>query len=369
MTAPKFGQDCVEIWLSDLKAGRINRRQFLTAAAAVGASPLLFSAGDALAAKPAQIVHSNFGGDAVTCTGDLYGKPFTAETGVNVVVDGSGPLEGTIQQMVEAGATTWDCCDSDCFSAIRLGHKGLLEPIDYSIVDRNKILAPYTYDYGVLGYWYSFALTYDTTKVPGVPTWVDFFDVEKMPGKRTMWKWMNGALEAALLADGVAPQDLFPLDVDRGLAKIDSIMDHIVFWSAGAESQQLFLDGEVVMGNIWQTRSSVLERDTDGRVTWSWDQAIAMPAGWVIPKNNPAGAEWGNRWIAFMQDPELQVEVMGCFGQGPANPAAVDLMTPEQRRLHVAAPENLEKQVVADTYYWAENYDDVLNAYLDAISA
>jgi putative spermidine/putrescine transport system substrate-binding protein len=369
MTAPKFGQDCVEIWLSDLKAGRINRRQFLTAAAAVGASPLLFSAGDALAAKPAQIVHSNFGGDAVTCTGDLYGKPFTAETGVKVVVDGSGPLEGTIQQMVEAGATTWDCCDSDCFSAIRLGHKGLLEPIDYSIVDKSKILAPYTYDYGVLGYWYSFALTYDTTKVPGVPTWVDFFDVEKVPGKRTMWKWMNGALEAALLADGVAPQDLFPLDVDRALAKIDSIMDHVVFWSAGAESQQLFLDGEVVMGNIWHTRSTILERDTNGRVTWSWDQAVAMPAGWVIPKNNPAGAEWGNRWIGFMQDPKLQVEVMGCFGQGPANPAAVDLMTPEQRRLHPAAPENFEKQVVAVTYYWAENYDDVLNAYLDAISA
>jgi hypothetical protein len=60
---------------------------------------------------------------------------------------------------------------------------------------------------------------------------------------------------------------------------------------------------------------------------------------------------------------------MGCFGQGPANPAATDMMTPEQRRLHPAAPENLEKQVVADTYYWAANYDDVLNAYLDAISA
>jgi putative spermidine/putrescine transport system substrate-binding protein len=365
--AQRFKEDCVDIWRSELKAGRINRRQFLTAAAAIGASPLLF-AGDALA-KPNQIVHSNFGGDAVRCTQDIYGAAFTEATGVNVVVDGSGPLEGTVQQMVEGGATTWDCCDSDCFSAIRLGHKNLLEPIDYSIVDRDKILAPYTYDYGVLGYWYSFALVYDTTKVQGEPTWVDFFDVDKIPGKRSLWKWMNGAPEAALLADGVKPEELFPLDMDRALAKIDSIKDHIVFWSAGAESQQLFLDSEVVMGSVWHTRATVLERDTNGRVTWTWNQAIAMPAGWIIPKNNPAGAEWGNRWIAFMQDPALQIEVMGCFGQGPANPAATDMMTPEQRRLHPAAPENLEKQVVADTYYWAANYDDVLNAYLDAISA
>jgi len=369
MTAQKFKEDCVDIWLSELKAGRINRRQFLTAAAAIGASPLLLSASDAFAAKPAQIVHSNFGGDAVHCTQDNYGAAFTKATGVKVVVDGSGPLEGTVQQMVEGGATTWDCCDSDCFSAIRLGHKGLLEPIDYKIVDKSKILAPYTYDYGVLGYWYSFALAYDTTKVPGEPTWVDFFDVDKIPGKRTLWKWMNGAPEAALLADGVAPDKLFPLDMDRALAKIDSIKDNVVFWSAGAESQQLFLDGEVVMGNIWHTRASVLERDTKGRVTWTWNQAIAMPAGWIIPKNNPAGAEWGNRWIAFLQDPQLQIDVMNCYGQGPANPAAVDMMSPEERRLHPAAPENLSKQVIADTYYWAANYDDVLNAYLDAISA
>jgi putative spermidine/putrescine transport system substrate-binding protein len=314
-------------------------------------------------------VHANWGGDGATCTANIYGKSFTEATGVPVVVDGSGPLEGTIKQMVETGSTIWDCCDSDIFSGLRLGRAKLLEPIDYSIVDKDKILAPYTYDYVVLGYWYSYALTYDTSKIDGVPTWVDFFDVEKYPGKRTLFKWMNGAPEAALLADGVPMDEVYPLDMDRAMEKILSIEDDVIYWSSGAESQTMFLDEEVVMGNIWQTRSSVIERDTGGRVTWSWDQAIAYPAGWVIPGNNPAGAEYANRWIAHLQDPELQVAVLDCYGQGPANPAALDLMTPEQRRLHPAAPENYEKQLIADQEFWAASYDDVLNQFLDNISA
>jgi len=365
MSAERFAQDCRELF----RAGRLGRRQMLAAGGALGALAVAGS-GRALAQdKPEQIVHSNWGGDGVRCTSDIYCAAFTKETAVKVVVDGSGPLEGTIQQMVESGATIWDCCDSDMFTAIRLGNKGLLEAIDYNIVDKAKILDPFAYEFGILGYWYSYTIAYDTTKIATPPTWADFFDVEKIPGKRALFKWMNGSVEAALLADGVAPDQLYPLDVDRALKKIASIADHVVYWNSGAESQQMLIDGEVVMGNIWQTRASVIERDTSGRIAWTWDQALAYPAGWVIPKNNPAGNEWANRWLAYIQDPALQIQVMDCYGQGPANPAATDMMTPEQRRLHPAAPENLAKQIVADTPYWAENYDNVLNAYLDAISA
>jgi putative spermidine/putrescine transport system substrate-binding protein len=365
--AKMFLEDCAQIAAEKFNKRQIDRRQFMRACAAIGMIPAL-KAGKAYAATPSQLVHANWGGDAVSCTA-IYGDAFEAATGIPVTVDGSGPFEGTIKQMVETNSTIWDCCDSDIFTGLRLGRANLLEPIDYSIVDKDKILAPFTYDYVILGYWYSYALTYDTSKVDGVPTWADFFDVDKIPGKRTMWKWMNGAPEAALLADGVPMDEIYPLDMDRALDKIASIEDHIIYWGSGAESQTMFLDEEVVMGNIWQTRASVIERDTGGRVTWSWDQAIAYPAGWVIPGHNPAGADNANRWLATMQDPEMQIAVMDCFGQGPANPAAVDLMTPAQRRIHPAAPENYEKQLIADSEYWANNYDDVLNTYLDNISA
>ena len=371
MSAKHFQQDCVEIALAELKAGRLSRRSFLGASALVGASPLLLSAGNALAAdKPEQVVHANWGGDAVTCTQNNYGAAFEKEYGVKVVVDGSGPLEGNIKAMVEAGNVTWDCCDADFFNILRLSAAGQLEAIDYSIVDKAGYVAPYTHDYGVLGYWYSYVMAWDTEKVgPSAPTWADFFDVEKIPGKRTLYKWMNGAPEAALLADGVPPDQIYPLDLDRAFAKIESIKDHIIFWDSGAASQQMFLDGEVVMGNIWQTRADLIKRDSSGRVNWTFDGGNAAPAAWIIPKGNPAGAEWANRWLKTMQTPELQVEVMRCFGQGPANPAAYDLMTADERAITPGTPENLAKMVPLDSEYFAEHYDDALNGYLDMISA
>jgi putative spermidine/putrescine transport system substrate-binding protein len=372
MTARNFIRDRALIAADDYKAGRIDRRTFLGICALAGVSPAVLSAGSALAAdKPAQVVHANWGGDAVTCTQEGYGNSFTAETGVKVEIDGTGPLEGKIKAQVESGNVTWDCCDVDCFNIPRLARQDMLESIDYSIVDKNKILAPYTWDHGVLGYWYSFILAYDKTKVgdDAPKDWADFWNIDKYPGKRAFYKWMSGAPEAALMADGVPMEKVYPLDLDRAFKKIEEIKDHLVFWASGAESQQMFLQGEIVMGSIWHTRASVLERDTDGRIAWTWNQGNAGPAGWLIPKGNPAGREWANRWVAWMQDPKRQIEVMDCFGQGPANPAAADMMTPEQRRLHPAAPENLKQQIPINIEYFSEHYDEALNGYLDLISA
>ena len=261
-------------------------------------------------------------------------------------------------------------CDADGFNAIRLGRVGLLEPIDYSIVDRNKAFEGFTWDYGIVGYFYTYVLAWDKSKVSAnPPTWADFFDVEKYPGKRTLYKWMSGAVEAALLADGVPPDKLYPLDLERAFKKIQSIKDHLVFWGSGAESQQMFTQGEVVMGEIWHTRASVLERDTNGRVTFTWNQGNVAPGTWVVPKGNPAGGEWAMRWIASMQEPKRQIEALKCFGQGPANPATAALLPPELRRINPTEPENFKLQIPLDTYYFGEHYDDALNGFSDMISA
>ena len=54
--------------------------------------------------------------------------------------------------------------------------------------------------------------------------WADLFDTAKIPGKRTFYKWSApGVLEIALLADGVAPDKLYPLDLDRAFKKLDTI--------------------------------------------------------------------------------------------------------------------------------------------------
>ena len=49
----------------------------------------------------------------------------------------------------------------------------------------------------------------NTARMP--PTGMaDFFDVKKFPGKRSLYKWGVSSWEAALLADGIAPDIALP---------------------------------------------------------------------------------------------------------------------------------------------------------------
>ena len=52
-----------------------------------------------------------------------------------------------------------------------------------------------------------------------------------------------GAYEAALLADGVAPDKLYPLDTARAEGVLNAARPALVFWKTGAESQQLLESG------------------------------------------------------------------------------------------------------------------------------
>ena len=127
----------------------------------------------------------------------------------------------------------------------------------------------------------------------------DFFDVKKFPGKRSLYKWGAGMWEAALLADGVAPDKLYPLDLKRAHDKIAAFKDHVVsFWGGGAESQQVLLSGDASMALIWSTRASLLEQDSNGQIKFIWDQGLISPGAMAVIKNNPGGTENAMKFIA-----------------------------------------------------------------------
>ena len=206
------------------KAGRMDRRTFLALCGISGVAMTAVMAGDAEAAAD-HVVMWNWGGQSEECHGSAIGKAFTAATGKGVKFDTSGPLEGKIKEMVDSGNVTADVADADLFNAVSLGPTGHLEPIDYSIVSKDKTLPNYALEHGVSVILYGYAFVYDTEAYGDNPPkdWKDFFDTAAFPGKRTLYKWANGSLEAALMADGVSGDELYPLDMDRALNKIKSI--------------------------------------------------------------------------------------------------------------------------------------------------
>ncbi len=95
-------------------------------------------------------------------------------------------------------------------------------------------------------------LAWDKDKLPVTPTWSDFWDVAKYPGKRGLRKGVRGNLEIALLADGVAPGDVYKTlatndGVDRAFRKLDQLKPYIVWWSSGAEAAHILSSGDVLM--------------------------------------------------------------------------------------------------------------------------
>ena len=87
----------------------------------------------------------------------------------------------------------------------------------------------------------------------------DVFDLEKFPGKRSLQKRPLNNMEWALLADGVAPEQVYELlstreATDRAFAKLDTIKDQTVWWTKGAQPPQLLADGEVVISSAYNGR-------------------------------------------------------------------------------------------------------------------
>lgn len=362
-----FLADCIDILRTRLARGEVSRRDLIAAGAALGLAPAAARA----QANPREIVLVNYGGDATPAMKEAWADPFTRDTGIPVAIDGSGPSAGRIRAMVESGRVTWDVCDGGAGTAIDLGARNLLEEMDWSVVDRTKLVDPkFAYRHGIANYTFSFILAYDKTKVGDTPpqSWADFWDVRRWPGKRAMWsRNILGICEAALMADGVAPAALYPMDVDRAMRKLREIKPHLIGWQSGANSQDLLRSGEVVMGNVWNTRAMLLHRETNGRIDWTWNQGILAPGVWVVPKGNPAGRAAAMRFIASTQDPARQVTLLRLMGQGPANPAATPLVPADLARFNPSSAENARVQAIFDGEWYGQHQARTLERWLDLL--
>ncbi|NIZ11363.1 ABC transporter substrate-binding protein [Pseudooceanicola sp. HF7] len=366
-----FQKDQALLLAEKFKSGRINRRSFVQGLGMLaGASALGLNAATAKA-DTKEMIYVNWGGDAIDAMAEAFGDSFTEETGITILYDGSGPTEGAIKAQAEGGSPTWDLVDCDPFSGQALGRQGLMEPIDWSIVDEGKLREGFKWEYAASSYFYSYVIAYDKTVYDTPPTsMADFFDTEKFPGKRSMYKWGVGMWEAALLADGVAPEDLYPLDMERAHAKIAAFKDNVgAFWGGGAESQSLLLNGDVSMALIWSTRAMLLDKDTDGDIAMTWAEGIIAPGSNGVIKNNPGGAEAAMQYIASTQDPEKQVVLFEMLGNGPANPAADALIPDEEKFYNPVDPENYAQQIPLDMDWYEENYGAALDEYLGIISS
>jgi len=364
-----FQQDCVDLAIRRHRRGEVDRRTLLAGLAALGALPV--AAGEAAAQQQRTLVMVNWGGIANEAFQRHYGEPFMAENpGWRVVQDSTGPSAGRIRSMVESGRVTWDLCDSSTSSSILLGRANLVNKVDYSIVKREDAIDPsFTLEHGAAPYSFSSVLVYDSSRFPEAPTgWKDFWDLRRFPGTRLLRRDALTTLDLAMVSTGADPKTMYPLDVRAALRRIGEIRRNAVYWNSGSESEQFMRTGEAVMGCIWHTRATVLERETQGRIRFIWDQGMLQAGIFVSPRGNPGG-EMAQRLLASaMNKPEPQVGLLQFLGNGPTNPRAAALVPPELRRFNPTDPANAARQFIMDGQWWGANYQSVNQEFLDTIT-
>lgn len=291
--------------------------------------------------------------------------PFGEITGAEILSDGP-TLPAKLKAMVDAGNVTWDVVDTGAAEATKQCGT-LFMPLDFEKIDISKTPEGSTGECYVPAMSMAEVLAYDPTVYEEAPQgWADFFDTEKFPGKRGM-SGLPGAnvapLIAALIADGVAPEDLYPLDIDRAIAKLDTIKDEMVFWKTGAELQQMLESGEVSMAYAWSGRGKESEKN-GATLEPVWNEALHVGDVLAIPKGvkNPDAA---HALINFYLGEEQQEMLTELTSYSPVHVDAEPEVDEVTAKWMNTQPEKLEVGVAVDFAEVVKQYDEISAAWTE----
>jgi putative spermidine/putrescine transport system substrate-binding protein len=293
-----------------------------------------------------QVVLAGFGGFTYEVRRGLLFNPFTELSGATVV---EAPWDyGKYVNMVNAASPEWDTIDFDGFSVIGLIQAGTPPAKLADWVRRCDLVDPAYQDYAAGSYAYSVVMGWSSLLKGKPTTWVDFFDTKKFPGKRAFPKSIYaGTVEIALLADGVAKENLYPLDFDRGFAKLDELKDDMIFYDSYAQGQQFIVQGSASM--IATANSRMIQLKRTGRADYTYEQAILYPWGGFPITQNAPNADATNALIDFMSHPDMQAAVARNLYLGPIVSDAFGQLSVAELELQPNSDQNRAKAAIVDS--------------------
>jgi putative spermidine/putrescine transport system substrate-binding protein len=342
------------------------RRKFIIrggATLASAAALALVLAGGATAAE--QVTIASWGGSYQEAQSKALFKPAEEKTGIKVVEETYGGMSD-VRLKVNANAMTWDIVASGSGSASHAGAEGLLEELDYTLIDVSDFPPHLKMKYCVGGDVFSTVLAWNTATFgdDGPKSWADFWDVEKFPGKRSYRNKVAGALEPALMADGVPPEKVYEVlssegGIERAINKIRELKPHIaVWWSSGAQHAQLMKDGEVDMITGWNGRFDNAKKD-GGKVAYTFNQALLDYDCFAIPKGAP-NKDTAMKFLAEISKAEYQANLPEYITYGPTNNKAYEIGKIDEAvaKTLPSYPDNAKMQLPIDIEWYAK-YEQV----------
>lgn len=342
------------------------RTKFVAQVAALGLIAVAAAAcggddSDSSGTKASSITYVGYGGETQEGQIEAWQKPFTAETGTTFKND-TPPDMAKLRAMVESDNVSWDVIGAAAAETRKYCGE-LFEPL----TDVN--LDPGVFDNASkeqLG-----DCSVPVFEAPAIPfyntddfgddpptTIADVFDTKKFPGKRIFLPFVTaGTLEVALLADGVEPDKLYPLDIDRALAKLDTLGKDAIIPANYGELQQAMASGNVAMAFSTPSRASFTIGD-GAPYAPVWDKVITSVSAVGIPKGskNVAAAK---KWLEFISTKEPQARAAEITTLPPANSQSQPKYNEVQELVNAYSDEHKETLVYMDIAWWADNQEEV----------
>jgi spermidine/putrescine-binding protein len=365
--------------MSGFRSGTISRRDLSKLFAALGLTSAL---GPTIGRNPAlaqsneltMIIWEGYASDSFTI-------PWEEANDANVEATFAGTGDEMFAAMQGSGGTTYDMVSASSDLPQRLYDAGLLMEIDTSKLTNYADLyeqfqrPPYiTFDdklYGVNFSWGPTLMLYNPDEVAETPTsWNALLD-EQYSGKITTQNYPLQIAQYALLLDP-KPEDPFLLD-DEQLAQVKDILVRqrpLVrkYWDLGGEVAELFLNGEVVIGDGWSWITLQIQ-DSDGTVAEATPEegVTGWSDSWCI-SNKAANPELALNWADYMIGPEGQKGVIENLNYSITNSKVVDTLPMELReRLRmVDVPAEYAK---IHMWKFVPNYDKWVQVWQEATAS
>ncbi|WP_448678897.1 ABC transporter substrate-binding protein [Pseudomonas nicosulfuronedens] len=314
----------------------------------------------------------SFGGANKNAQVKAFYGPYEKSTGNKIVAGEYNGEMAKVKAMVDTNSVSWDLVEVESPELARGCDEGLFETIDPAILGKAEDYVPGAVTNCGVGFFvWSTVLAYNADKLKTAPTsWADFWDTKQFPGKRGLRKGAKYTLEFALMADGVAPKDVYKVlatkeGQDRAFKKLDEIKPSIQWWEAGAQPPQYLASGDVVMSSAYNGRIAAVQKESNLKIVWNG--GIYDFDAWAIPKGAKKVDE-SLKFIAFSVQPEQQKTYSENIAYGPVNRNAVPLLSKDLLKDMPTTPENMQGQVGMDVTFWAD-YGEQLEQRFNAWAA
>jgi putative spermidine/putrescine transport system substrate-binding protein len=301
-----------------------------------------------------------WGGDIEVAQATAYFDPFEDATGVDVQVQ-TADLERLVAQ-IDSEEVSWDVMTLPAEDALALARSGYLEAIDFTIVDKTALVPEVVLQYSVGAAFFSTVIVHRADDPNPPANWTDFWTVPPRDSDddeiapqdlRALRRSPVGTLEFALLADGVAMDKLYPLDIERAFANLDRIRDNVISWyEDGKQPIELLLAEQVGIASAWNVRAWQLGVTTE--IGTQWQGGMLSADMWVVPRGAP-NRDIAMDFINFATRAIPSANFARLVPYGPVNRESAQFLDEDRLSEIPTSPANLPRQFIQNWAWWADN--------------